>query len=70
MVSDEDRSDRELFELARGIRDLSDFCERWPEIRDSMPDIPVARKSLKPGQQEVVKWMLLLTDRVCLSKEI
>ena len=54
------------------IRDLSDFCLRWPELRPQIekylagPGGNVVGRSADE-QTEIVRWLCLLADRVCLE---
>ena len=54
------------------IRDLSDFCLRWPELRPLVEkhcpgpggNVP---ESSADEHTEIVHWLCLLADRVCLE---
>jgi hypothetical protein len=51
------------------IRDLSDFCQKWVKIRRLTDNIESLEGELSREEIEVVKWLVLLADRVCLSEE-
>ncbi|QEL23733.1 hypothetical protein FQV39_14930 [Bosea sp. F3-2] len=44
-------------------RDLADFYLRWPEFRIVATEI-AERETLSATEQEVMKWLLRLADRV------
>lgn len=45
------------------IRDLSDFCRKWPQLRRLIPPESLAQPE---EARLVLGWLLLLADRVCL----
>lgn len=52
------------------LRDLSDFCQIWPELREF---IIVDDLSVSQGEEldrAIVRWLVLLADRVCASDEL
>ena len=51
------------------IRDLSDFCEKWSELRPTVSDDSLAASSLPDQSREVIRWLTLLADRVCKIKD-
>ncbi len=46
------------------LRDLSDFCTRWSELRP-LADDACAVSDLTDDQREIVGWLILLADRTC-----
>lgn len=57
---------RPIDEEAPRIRDLSDFCLKWPELREIV--LAREREGLAAEDTElqvVLRWLRLLADRVC-----
>ncbi len=50
---------------ARAIRDLSDFCVQWADLKPRLAPEALAQAGLDPEQREAVGWLVLLADRVC-----
>lgn len=50
-----------------GLRDLSDFCQYWPELKKLVADERLAGIDLHAGADtyRTIKWMRALADRVC-----
>lgn len=49
-----------------GIRDLSDFCLKWPDLREELQ----RRLRAEPGEERteaIIGWLVLLADRACLD---
>ena len=49
------------------IRDLAEFCEEWPGIRDRVSDISVAEDVNDPEVREIVWWLTRLADKVFMD---
>ncbi len=54
------------------IRDLSDFCLRWPELQVAVERGLSELRSRDGGEQaeefaQLVHWLCLLADRACLD---
>lgn len=47
------------------IRDLSEFCELWPELRENVLG-HIESDTLMDGElRATLKWLCLLSDRIC-----
>ncbi len=55
-------------ELA-SIRDLSDFCIRWPDLRQWVSDDALHGVSGPEDTLRTIRWLVLLADRVCYDFE-
>ena len=60
---------RQIDSNAREIRDLSDFCLQWPDLRE----IVLSREregfgTDDPDLRMVLLWLRLLADRVCCDE--
>lgn len=49
------------------IRDLSDLCEHWTDLRAILLDREAPNQTLTGDQEALVGWLVLLADRVCLD---
>lgn len=47
----------------RGIEDLVDFFNHWPEVRGDAVTLRNDKK-LTPDQAEILNWMIFIIDRV------
>ncbi|WP_299409998.1 hypothetical protein [uncultured Roseobacter sp.] len=47
------------------IRDLSDFCEAWPKLRESVLHHIQSGSPIDQDLRDTLNWMCLLSDRVC-----
>lgn len=57
---------RPIDDTSLEIRDLSDFCLRWPELRNIVQ--ASERNGFAaddPALRVVLRWLCLLADRVC-----
>ena len=51
------------------IRDLSDFCLRWPDLREIV--LRREREGFDPDDPDlraVLRWLRLLADRICCEE--
>lgn len=56
-------------EQINAVRDLADFCQRWPEIRKALrPDHDLDGFS-DVARCRLIFWFCELTDRVCVRPE-
>lgn len=46
------------------VRDLSDFCQHWPELRHNVVEERLAALDLPDDVRQVVGWLVRLADRV------
>ncbi|MEM8853058.1 MAG: hypothetical protein AAGD34_05105 [Pseudomonadota bacterium] len=46
------------------VRDLSDFCERWPQLRPSLETFVQDRDDLG-DVGETIGWLIVMADKVC-----
>lgn len=60
---------KELREKLDGLRDLSDFCQEWTVLRETVCTDGEPVKDLSPDGVETLRWIIKLTDRACLSDE-
>ena len=49
------------------IRDLSDFCQKWPFLRGVFIDNDFDLQIEKDDVKHIVEWLVLLADRICLE---
>ncbi|XWN30451.1 MAG: hypothetical protein ROR55_23670 [Devosia sp.] len=50
------------------VRDLSDFCERWPQLRPSLETYVEGRDDL--GEVgETIGWLIVMADKVCKMQD-
>ena len=47
------------------IRDLSDFCNNWPQVRRWVSDDALGAASIHANTLTTIRWLVLLADRVC-----
>ncbi len=47
------------------IRDLSDFCEAWPELRKRVQHHIQCDTAEESELRDTLKWLCLLSDRIC-----
>jgi len=52
-----------------GIRDLSDFCTEWANREGLVSEDALAESHLSPTQRDTIRWMRLLTSRICLDPD-
>ncbi len=52
------------------IRDLSDFCQQWTTIRQSIENENNFAEQLDVDQRVIIDWLIKLADRVCQTEEI
>lgn len=69
MTSDAQPAWDEVRRKLQDLRDLSDFCREWPTFRRALLD----RNNLilldeREEVREIVRWMHLLMDRVCIDE--
>lgn len=48
-----------------GIRDLSDLCERWVDLRKHVSTDSLEASGLTKESLEVVNWLVHLADKSC-----
>ncbi len=51
------------------LRDLSDFCQEWTALRETVCTDGEPVQILSPDGVETLRWIIKLTDRVCLSDD-
>lgn len=49
-----------------GVRDLSDFCLRWPDLRAELQR-NVHAAPCDARTESIIGWLVLLADRSCLD---
>ena len=49
----------------RDVRDLSDFCQNWPDIRELVDIKELRTTGTKESQIIVIGWLMHLADKVC-----
>jgi hypothetical protein len=70
MSEDETRGiENEQQEKFENVRDLSEFCQKWPRLRPIVSDIETTEEISSEEVREIVKWLVLLADRVCFREE-
>ena len=51
------------------LRDLSDFCQNWPELRALLTAECDGTAVENQSKQAIVNWLVLLADRVCATED-
>ena len=49
----------------REIRDLSDFCLKWPSLKEKVAPAALDGSGLPEASRQTIRWLALLADRVC-----
>ena len=49
----------------RDVRDLSDFCQKWTDIRELVDIKELRTTGTKESQIIVIGWLMHLADKVC-----
>lgn len=52
------------------LRDLSDFCQQWPDLKLLVEDGRLERAPLESDTVEVIGWLRDLADRVCPGERL
>jgi hypothetical protein len=52
------------------LRDLSDFCQQWPDLKLLVEDSRLERSPLESETVEVIGWLRDLADRVCPGERL
>ncbi len=60
-----DVSKKPITQNIENIRDLSDFCENWFELKELISDKNITRSNLDVETKQLVSWLRLLADRTC-----
>lgn len=70
MISKDHRpNESKLEEVVQEVRDLSDFCQKWPAIKELMINADTGETECGAAERQVMVWLTHLADRVCLSGE-
>lgn len=59
-----------LSEKTAAIRDISEFCEKWPDLKKLHDVKEVENLSIEPEIKELIVWLYKLADRVCPGSRI
>lgn len=51
------------------LRDLSDFCQHWPELRSQVSDENLMVLALPDNARQIIEWLVRLADRVHHDEE-
>lgn len=51
------------------VRDLADFCVRWPALRTAVSDEALDDASVSPPTRATIVWLVFLADAVCREVE-
>ena len=51
--------------VLESIRDLSDFCNAWPELCRWVSDDALSGLPAHANTIATIRWLVLLADRVC-----
>lgn len=54
----------------RELRDLSDFCQHWSDLRAIAIEPGLLGESPTDEQREMMNWLIALADAVCAAEEI
>ncbi len=50
-------------------RDLSDFCQKWNDLKIHASEEQLASAQLSPESKEVISWLTILADKVCHTED-
>ncbi|WP_417433681.1 hypothetical protein [Kiloniella sp.] len=50
-------------------RDLSDFCQKWNDLKIHASDDQLDAAKLSPESREVISWLTILADKVCHTED-
>ena len=50
-------------------RDLSDFCQKWNELKIHVSKEQLVNANLSDENIEVINWLTILADKVCHTEE-
>ncbi|MEL6335378.1 MAG: hypothetical protein AAFQ88_01905 [Pseudomonadota bacterium] len=53
-----------------GLRDLSDFCQHWPELREIATDPTFLGDNPSDERRAMMTWLVALADRICGSGQV
>ena len=48
------------------IRDLSEFCLEWPNLRECLNATAAPTEDWNPDAKNVLNWLIMLADRTCV----
>ncbi|WP_193371353.1 hypothetical protein [Pelagibius marinus] len=46
------------------LRDLSDFCQHWPSLRDAVSEESLQSLDVPDDVRQILVWLVRLADRV------
>ena len=49
------------------VRDLSSFCQMWPQLRSNVPDNIQKGDVVTEESAETIRWLILMADKVFLD---
>lgn len=48
------------------IRDLSDFCTQWPDLRNLVATGQLDEAGMADETRRTIEWLTVLADKVCV----
>lgn len=63
-MSERDSAKDEVL-VSVSVRDLSDFCLQWEELRSLLSEEKLLSSTLSLDQKTVIFWLKTLADRTC-----
>ncbi len=51
------------------LRDLSDFCQHWPELRPILTADDFFEAGADEDKRALLQWMVVFADRVCTTSD-
>lgn len=48
------------------VRDLSEFCLEWPNLRKHLSEDEAPLENWSPKATTTLKWLVLLADKTCV----
>lgn len=61
-----ERLDQEACNILENVRDVSDFCEKWTQIRVLLTDENIKLDAANPETKVIFEWLVKMADRVCV----
>lgn len=52
------------------IRDLSDFCVYWEDLKPIMSEKSSAIDALSTNQKATLSWLKILADQICMMDQV
>lgn len=54
----------EILEKVNNIRDLSDFCLEWSNLKHLVEEAEIAKSNLSSEKKTIIHWLYLLAGKI------